>query len=154
MFHFLVRFSLFNPHLNYFPSSCPPPPTSNSQALYLSSGTCVVIGETAKIGDDVILMQGVTLGGNGKERGDRHPKLGSGVLVAAGSTVLGNIPIGDGVIISAGSVVLRPVPEYTRCSGVPAKVTSVLRKHKENVSTIMDKGQSHFIEIQDVQRGG
>ncbi|GAB5033353.1 serine acetyltransferase [Nannochloropsis oceanica] len=131
------------------------PACSVGRALYLSSGTCVVIGETAKLGDDIILMQGVTLGGNGKERGDRHPKLGSGVLVAAGSTVLGNIPIGDGVIISAGSVVLRPVPEYTRCSGVPAKVTSVLRKHKDNVSTIRDKGQSHFIEIfQDPQRGG
>lgn len=115
----------------------------------------MVIGETAKLGDDVIIMQGVTLGGNGKERGDRHPKLGSGVLVAAGSTVLGNIPIGDGVIISAGSVVLRPVPEYTRCSGVPAKVTSVLRKHKENVLSIQGMGQSHFVEIfQDPQRGG
>lgn len=115
----------------------------------------MVIGETAKLGDDVILMQGVTLGGNGKERGDRHPKLGSGVLVAAGSTVLGNIPIGDGVIISAGSVVLRPVPEYTRCSGVPAKVTSVLRKHKENVRTCREEGQSHFVELfSDPQRGG
>ncbi len=135
-------------HLSFTPSTSP-------QALYLSSGTCVVIGETAKLGDDVIIMQGVTLGGNGKERGDRHPKLGSGVLVAAGSTVLGNIPVGDGVIISAGSVVLRPVPEYTRCSGVPAQVTAVLRKHKENVLSIKEQGERHFIEVfADPQRGG
>ena len=95
-------------------------------SLFLSSGTCVVIGETATIGDDVILMQGVTLGGTGKEKGDRHPKIGNGVILSAASVVLGNIQIGDGCIIGSRSVVLRPLPSFTRGSGVPAKIISTL----------------------------
>jgi hypothetical protein len=66
-------------------------------------------------------MHGVTLGGTGKESGDRHPKVGNGVFIAAGATVLGNIEIGDGSVINAGSVVVKPVPAFTRVGGVPAK---------------------------------
>ena len=102
-------------------------------SLFLSSGTCVVIGETATIGDDVILMQGVTLGGTGKEKGDRHPKIGNGVILSASSVVLGNIQIGDGCIIGSRSVVLRPLPSFTRGSGVPAKIISTLWPQLKNV---------------------
>ena len=84
--------------------------------------TGVVIGETAVIGNDVSLMQSVTLGGTGKESGDRHPKVGSGVLIGAGAEVLGNIRIGDGAKISAGSVVLADVPPHTTVAGVPARI--------------------------------
>jgi serine O-acetyltransferase len=90
--------------------------------ILLDHATGVVIGETAVVGNDVSLMQAVTLGGTGKESGDRHPKVGSGVLIGAGAEVLGNIRIGDGAKISAGSVVLADVPPHTTVAGVPAKV--------------------------------
>ncbi len=90
--------------------------------ILLDHATGVVIGETAVIGDDVSIMQGVTLGGTGKASGDRHPKVGSGVLIGAGASVLGNIRIGDGAKVSAGSVVLTDVPEHTTVAGVPARI--------------------------------
>lgn len=81
-----------------------------------------VVGETAEIGDNVSILHGVTLGGTGKESGDRHPKVGNNVLIGAGAKVLGNIKIGDCSRIGAGSVVLQPVPECTTVAGVPARV--------------------------------
>ena len=90
--------------------------------ILLDHATGVVIGETTVIGDDVSIMQGVTLGGTGKASGDRHPKVGSGVLIGAGASVLGNIRIGDGAKVSAGSVVLTDVPEHTTVAGVPARI--------------------------------
>jgi len=90
--------------------------------ILLDHATGVVIGETAVVGDDVSIMQSVTLGGTGKESGDRHPKVGSGVLIGAGAKILGNIRIGDGAKVSAGSVVLADVPEHTTVAGVPARV--------------------------------
>ena len=92
------------------------------KGIMLDHGTGVVIGETAVIGDDVSILQGVTLGGTGKEDGDRHPKVESGVLIGAGAKVLGNITIGCCARIAAGSVVLNPVPAHTTVAGVPAKV--------------------------------
>ena len=74
------------------------------------------------IGDDVSILQGVTLGGTGKERGDRHPKIGRGVLIGAGAKILGNIEVGPCARIAAGSVVLQPVPRNTTVAGVPARV--------------------------------
>uniref|UniRef100_A0A0G4IDD1 serine O-acetyltransferase n=1 Tax=Chromera velia CCMP2878 TaxID=1169474 RepID=A0A0G4IDD1_9ALVE len=85
-------------------------------------GTGIVIGETAKIGDGSTLLHGVTLGGTGKERGDRHPKLGRNVLIGAGATILGNISVGDDARVGAGSVVLRSVPPGATAVGVPAKI--------------------------------
>ncbi len=82
----------------------------------------VVIGETAEIGDDVLLYQGVTLGGTGKECGKRHPTVGNHVVVGTGAKVLGNIVIGDGSRIGAGSVVVRPVPPGSTVVGIPGKV--------------------------------
>ena len=85
-------------------------------------GSGIVIGETATIGDNCSILQGVTLGGTGKETGDRHPKVGNNVLIGAGAKVLGNIKIGDCSLIAAGSVVLKEVPEKTTVAGVPAKI--------------------------------
>ncbi len=90
--------------------------------FFIDHGHGVVIGETAIIGDDVILYQGVTLGGTGKEQGKRHPTLGSHVLVGAGAKVLGSITIGDNVKIGAGSVVLRDVPGNSTVVGVPGRI--------------------------------
>jgi len=82
----------------------------------------VVIGETTEIGDDVLLYQGVTLGGTGNESGKRHPTLGNRVVVGTGAKVLGNIKIGDNVRIGAGSVVVHPVPDHSTVVGIPGRV--------------------------------
>lgn len=88
--------------------------------LMFDHATGIVIGETATVGDDCSLLHGVTLGGTGKVSGDRHPKIGNGVLLAAGATVLGNITIGDKAKVAACSVVLKPVPSLCTVAGVPA----------------------------------
>jgi serine O-acetyltransferase len=90
--------------------------------FFIDHGMGVVIGETTEIGDDVLLFQGVTLGGTGKERGKRHPTIGNHVVIGTGAKVLGNIEIGDHVKIGAGSVVIRPVPEYSTVVGVPGRI--------------------------------
>ncbi len=92
------------------------------KGIMLDHGTGLVVGETATIGDDVSILQGVTLGGTGKEDGDRHPKVENGVLIGAGAKILGNISIGCCARIAAGSVVLKSVPAHTTVAGVPAKV--------------------------------
>ena len=90
----------------------------------IDHGTGIVIGETAVVGDDVSMLHGVTLGGTGAERGDRHPKIGKGVLLGAGAKVLGNITIGDYAKIASGSVVLKPVPAHCTAAGVPARLVN------------------------------
>ena len=90
--------------------------------IMIDHATGVVIGETAVIGNDVSMLHGVTLGGSGKEGGDRHPKIGNGVLISVGAKVLGNIRVGDCAKIGGGSVVLTDVPAYSTVVGVPAKV--------------------------------
>tara|TARA_B100000963_G_scaffold349039_1_gene357470 strand:- start:2597 stop:3325 length:729 start_codon:yes stop_codon:yes gene_type:complete len=92
--------------------------------VMIDHATGVVIGETAKIDKNVSIFQGVTLGGKGKERGDRHPKIQSGVSIYASSTVLGNITIGKNSTIAAGSLVLKDVDPNTTVAGIPAKVLS------------------------------
>ena len=94
------------------------------KGVFLDHGTGIVIGETAVIGDDCSILQGVTLGGTGAERGDRHPKIGKGVLLGAGAKVLGNIQIGDYAKIASGSVVLKPVPAGCTAAGVPARLVN------------------------------
>jgi len=83
----------------------------------------VVIGETTEIGDDVIMYQGVTLGGTGKERGKRHPTIGHNVVIGTGAKILGNITIGNHTKVGAGSVVIRSVPDDCTVVGVPGRVT-------------------------------
>jgi serine O-acetyltransferase len=90
--------------------------------VFLDHGTGIVIGETSVVGDDVSILQSVTLGGNGKERGDRHPKIERGVLISVGAKVLGNIRVGEGARIGAASVVLHDVPAHSTVAGVPARV--------------------------------
>jgi serine O-acetyltransferase len=90
--------------------------------VFLDHGTGVTIGETAVVGDDVSILHGVTLGGTSAEPGDRHPKIGRGVLLGAGAKVIGNITVGDGAKIAAGSVVLKPVPAGCTAAGVPARL--------------------------------
>ena len=92
--------------------------------VFLDHGTGIVIGETAVVGDDVSMLHGVTLGGTGAERGNRHPKIGKGVLLGAGSKVLGNITVGDYAKIASGSVVLKPVPAHCTAAGVPARLVT------------------------------
>jgi serine O-acetyltransferase len=92
--------------------------------ILIDHGHGVVIGETAVVEDDVSMLHGVTLGGTGKERGDRHPKVHSGVLLGAGAKILGNIVIGAGSKVGAGSVVLQDVPPRSTVVGVPARVVS------------------------------
>jgi serine O-acetyltransferase len=90
--------------------------------FFIDHGMGVVIGETSEIGDNVTLFQGVTLGGTGKERGKRHPTLGSHVVVGAGAKILGGIRVGDNVKIGANSVVLKSVPANSTVIGVPARI--------------------------------
>jgi serine O-acetyltransferase len=90
--------------------------------VFIDHGTGVVIGETAEVGDRVLMYQGVTLGGTGKERGKRHPTIGSNVTLGAGAKILGAIAIGDNTVIGAGSVVLKSVPANATAVGVPARV--------------------------------
>jgi serine O-acetyltransferase len=100
------------------------PATRFGRGIFIDHGTGIVIGETAVIGDDVSMLQGVTLGGTGAERGDRHPKIGAGVLLGAGAKVLGNITIGDYAKVASGSVVLKPVPPGCTAAGVPARLVN------------------------------
>lgn len=98
------------------------PAVKLGRGIFLDHATGVVIGETAVIGDNVSILQNVTLGGTGKVGGDRHPKIGDGVLIGAGAKVLGNIRVGHCSRIASGSVVLKEVPPETTVAGVPAKV--------------------------------
>lgn len=95
------------------------------KGIMFDHATSVVIGETAVVEDDFSMLHEVTLGGSGKEGGDRHPKIGRGVMIGAGAKVLGNIRVGEGAKIGAGSVVLHEVPPHTTVAGVPAKVVNV-----------------------------
>jgi serine O-acetyltransferase len=98
------------------------PGATIGRRFFIDHGMGVVIGQTAVIGDDVILYQGVTLGGTGKERGKRHPTLGNHVVVGTGAKVLGNINIGDHVKIGAGSVVVHSVPNHSTVVGIPGRI--------------------------------
>lgn len=94
------------------------------KGIMFDHATSVVIGETAVVGDDFSMLHEVTLGGTGKVGGDRHPKIGKGVMIGAGAKVLGNIDVGEGAKIGAGSVVLEDVAPFTTVAGVPARPVS------------------------------
>ncbi|MHB1653565.1 MAG: serine O-acetyltransferase [Desulfitobacteriaceae bacterium] len=98
------------------------PGATIGKGFFIDHGTGVVIGETAEIGDDVTIYQGVTLGGTGKEKGKRHPTIGNNVVIGTGAKILGSFKIGDNVKIGAGSVVNKPVPSDTTVVGVPGRV--------------------------------
>jgi serine O-acetyltransferase len=98
------------------------------KGVFLDHATGFVVGATATIDDDVSILQNVTLGGTGKQGGDRHPKVRRGVMIGAGAKILGNIEVGEYARVAAGSVVLHAVPAHTTVAGVPAKVVSVSQK--------------------------
>lgn len=98
------------------------PAATIGRRFFIDHGTGVVIGETAIIGDDVTIYQGVTLGGTGKDTGKRHPTIGNGVMVGSGAKVLGPFSVGDNSVIAAGAVVLNEIPPNCTAVGVPAKV--------------------------------
>jgi serine O-acetyltransferase len=98
------------------------PGATIGRRFFIDHGMGVVIGATTEIGDDVLLYQGVTLGGTGNEQGKRHPTLGNNVVVGTGAKVLGGITIGNNVKIGAGSVVVHPVPDNSTVVGIPGRV--------------------------------
>lgn len=111
------------------------------KGILFDHATGIVIGETAVVGNNVSILHGVTLGGTGKAGGDRHPKIGDGVLIGAGATILGNIRIGEGAKIGAGSVVLIEVPARTTAVGNPARLVGGKEKpatHEEVPGESMD----------------
>ena len=100
------------------------PAAQIGRGIMFDHATGIIIGETAVVEDDVSILQNVTLGGTGKEHGDRHPKIREGVMIGAGAKVLGNITIGDYAKIASGSVVLKPVPAHCTAAGVPARLVN------------------------------
>ncbi len=111
------------------------------KGLFIDHGMGVVIGETAEIGDDCLIYQGVTLGGTGKDKGKRHPTLGDNVMVGSGAKVLGPFKIGNNVKIAAGSVVLEEIPDNCTAAGVPARI---VRNKGQKVPACRDLDQIHI----------
>ena len=117
------------------------------RSIFLDHATGLVVGSTAVIEDEVSILQGVTLGGTGKETGDRHPKIRTGVLIGAGAKILGNIEIGCCSRVAAGSVVLRDVPAAVTVAGVPAKIVG--RAGCAEPSIMMDQTLAERDEADD-----
>ena len=117
--------------------------------LVIDHGMGIVLGETAEIGDDCLLYQGVTLGGTGKETGKRHPTIGNNVLVGSGAKVLGPFKVGDNSRVAANSVVLREIPENSTAVGSPARV---VRQNGEKVNYVENVEQIHVTDplVQEV----
>ncbi|MVP02279.1 serine O-acetyltransferase [Paenibacillus lutrae] len=126
--------------------------------LFIDHGMGVVIGETCEIGDDVILYQGVTLGGTGKEKGKRHPTIGNKVVISSGAKVLGSFKVGDQSLIGANSVVLKEVPANSTVVGIPGKIVKrdgirVNRLDHGNVSDpVGDICRSLQLQIDDLKK--
>ena len=114
------------------------PAAKIGKRFFIDHGTGVVIGETAVIGDDVTIYQGVTLGGTGKDVGKRHPTIGNNVLIGAGAKVLGPVTVGDNTNIASGAVVLDEIPPNSTAVGVPARVV------KQNGKRVDDLDQIHI----------
>lgn len=98
------------------------PAAKIGKGILIDHANSLVIGETAVVGDNVSMLHEVTLGGTGKDTGDRHPKVKSGVLIGAGAKILGNVIIGENAKVGAGSVVLMDVPDHLTVAGIPARV--------------------------------
>ncbi|XP_026660374.1 probable serine acetyltransferase 2 isoform X4 [Phoenix dactylifera] len=117
------------------------------EGILLDHGTGLVIGETAVVGNWVSLMQGVTLGGTGKQTGDRHPKIGQGALIGAGATILGNIVVGVGAMIAAGSLVLKDVPPHSMAVGNPARIAGYLEHEDPSLTMKHDARKDYFEHV-------
>ena len=114
--------------------------------FFIDHGMGVVIGETAEVGDDVLLYQGVTLGGTGNEKGKRHPTLGNHVVVGAGAKVLGSITLGNHVKVGAGSVVVRSAPDNSTVVGIPGRIVA-----SRGNGRVLEHGSLPDPEGQDIQ---
>lgn len=125
------------------------PGASIGRRLVIDHGTGIVIGETAEIGDDVLLYQQVTLGGTGKDVGKRHPTIGNNVMIGAGAKVLGPIQIHDNARVAAGAVVLQEVPENATAVGVPAQI---VRVNGEKVCSYADEVDQTSVENPTLQK--
>jgi serine O-acetyltransferase len=126
------------------------PGATIGRRFFIDHGMGVVIGETTEIGDDVLIYQGVTLGGTGNERGKRHPTIGNNVVIGTGAKVLGSIRIGSHVKIGAGSVVVHPVPDYSTVVGIPGRVVK-MRTIPEGVLEHGDLPDPEGQEINDLK---
>jgi len=120
--------------------------------FFIDHGMGVVIGETTEIGDDVLLYQGVTLGGTGKEKGKRHPTLGNHVVVGTGAKVLGNILVSDHVKVGAGSVVIHPVPPNSTVVGIPGRVVRTKGTEDEEPLEHGKLPDPQLDELEDLKR--
>lgn len=125
------------------------PGATIGRRFFIDHGMGVVIGETAEIGDDVLIYQGVTLGGTGKDKGKRHPTLGNHVVVGGGAKVLGNISIGNCVKIGAGSVVVHSVPDNATVVGIPGRI--VKTRNTEAVTQQLEHGKLPDPEMQAIE---
>lgn len=135
-FYFLAR--LISQTVRFFTGIEIHPGAKIKKGFFIDHGMGVVIGETTEISDNVTLFQAVTLGGTGKEKGKRHPTIGSNVTIAAGAKVLGNIKIGDNVIVGAGSVVVKDVPSDSTVVGVPGRI--IKHRGKRVFATTLEHG--------------
>lgn len=130
------------------------PAAQIGEEILLDHATGVVIGETAVVGNRVSLMQGVTLGGSGKEIGDRHPKVAQGALIGASATILGNIKIGEGAMIAAGSLVLKDVPPHSMVAGIPARLIGHVHEQDPSLTMKHDATKDYFEHAMDGQSTG
>ena len=126
------------------------PGATIGEGLFIDHGTGIVIGETAELGRNVTLYQGVTLGGTGKEKGKRHPTIGNNVVVASGAKVLGSFTVGDHAKIGAGSVVLKPVPAYATVVGIPGRIVVMNGKRVHDLQ-LKDARISVDAEIREIE---
>lgn len=126
------------------------PGATIGEGLFIDHGTGIVIGETAELGRNVTLYQGVTLGGTGKEKGKRHPTIGNNVVVASGAKVLGSFTVGDHAKIGAGSVVLKPVPAYATVVGIPGRIV-VMNGKRVHDQQLKDARISVDEEIREIE---
>ena len=125
------------------------PGATIGEGLFIDHGTGIVIGETAELGKNVTLYQGVTLGGTGKESGKRHPTIGNNVVVASGAKVLGSFTVGDHAKIGAGAVVLRSVPPYATVVGVPGRIVVMHGKRVRTADELKEAVKHGLVEPTD-----
>ncbi|MBI5554689.1 MAG: serine O-acetyltransferase [Elusimicrobia bacterium] len=120
--------------------------------FFIDHGMSVVIGETAEIGDNVTIYQGVTLGGTGKEKGKRHPTIGHNVVIGAGAKILGNIHIGNNVKIGANAVVLKSVPDDSTVVGVPGEIVRIKGENPLELVQTQDLPDPVMEKIEQLQK--
>ncbi len=138
-FKFLARFLS---HINRFLTGIEIHPGAKlGRRVFIDHGMGVVIGETAEVGDDVLIYQGVVLGGTSKEKTKRHPTVKDKVVIGAGAIVLGNITIGEGAKIGSGSVVIKDVPPGATVVGVPGRIVQEIRSSRKQIEIDLEHGR-------------